>query len=182
MANDSEEFTLVHPNYLLSLRIVVIAVCVLSILGASLIILTYVLYKDLRTTARQLLVNLSVANIVIAVSHIAGTFIVQKFVEKKDDRVVFVVDTDPVCSAQAAFTMFGALSSLLWTMTLAVYMFVMIVLSRPRLAKKLMYIFYPVCWGGPLVLTVCFAAIGYLGFIPGIDRGEYSYSLLMYIT
>lgn len=55
-----------------AIRVGVGTVSFLSLLGASLIIFTFVAYRDLRTLARQLLVNLSIADLIVAVSHLMG--------------------------------------------------------------------------------------------------------------
>lgn len=44
----------------------------LSILGSCAIILSYAAFEELRTTARQLLLNLSVADIILSLSFLLG--------------------------------------------------------------------------------------------------------------
>jgi len=44
----------------------------LSVLGASLVIASYAAFRDLRTTSRLLLVNLSVADLIVSASHLVG--------------------------------------------------------------------------------------------------------------
>ena len=44
----------------------------LSVLGAVLVIASYAAFRDLRTTSRLLLVNLSVADLTVSVSHLVG--------------------------------------------------------------------------------------------------------------
>ena len=57
---------------LLAIRVGVGTSSSLSLIGAALIVFTFVNYRDLRTTARQLLVNLSIADFMVASSHIVG--------------------------------------------------------------------------------------------------------------
>lgn len=160
--------------FFLSLRIVVGTTCVVSIIGASLIILTFVSYKDLRTLARQQLVNLSVADILVAGSHLFGLAALR--VEKYDLWMdVQVNNTSPhttnwtpplACHVQASFTMFGTIASFLWSLALGFYMLMVIVLRRPDIARYLMLLYYPVCWLLPLGLTLWFALVKptYLGY------------------
>ena len=165
----------ISPDFILALKIVVGATCILSILGAGLIILTYVAFRDLRTTARQLLANLSIADLIVAASHFVGLFHFQHYIEyynSQGNENSTVPSTDTLCTVQGAFNMFGTVSSFLWTMAIAVYMFVIIVLKNPEAARKLVFVFYPLCWGIPLVLTVWFGCAGYFGFEENGDIGK----------
>ena len=138
-------------------------VCILSALGAGLIIITYVAFKDLRTTARLLLVNLSVADIIVALSHFVG-------LQANYDRFIDFEDcsvnnkTDDLCTTQGAVTMFGVLASFFWTTAVALYLLVVIVLQKPEAAKKLQFAFYPICWGVSAVMAVFYAVVGYISF------------------
>ena len=60
------------PALLLAIRVGVGTFSFLSVVGASLIIFTFLAFRDLRTLARQLLVNLSVADLIVGVSHLVG--------------------------------------------------------------------------------------------------------------
>ena len=155
-------------DYILTVKIVVGTTCLLSILGASLIILTYVAFRDLRTVARQLLVNLSVADIVVAASHFVGLL-------TNYERFVYSnLRSDVWCSVQGAVTMYGTISSFLWTIAVALYMFTVIVMKRPEIAKKMVPVYYLVCWGVPIVFPVWFGVKRYLGFELPADVGMLS--------
>ncbi len=58
----------------ITVRVGVGTASALSLFGASLIVHTFLAYRDLRTPARQLLVNLSIADLTVAVSHLVGLF------------------------------------------------------------------------------------------------------------
>ena len=60
------------PPFILSLQVTVGTVCVLSVAGSALIFFTFTYFKDLRTTARHFLANLSVADSILAASHLLG--------------------------------------------------------------------------------------------------------------
>ena len=170
---DTSVYPAISPDFILALKVVVGATCILSILGAGLIILTYVAFRDLRTTARQLLANLSIADIIVAASHFVGLFHFQKFIpyySPHNNGNSTFPSTDTLCTVQGAFTMYGTISSFLWTMAIAVYMFVIVVLKKK--AKKLVIIvFYLVCWGIPLALVLWFRSEGYFGFEENADSG-----------
>ena len=161
--------------FFLSIRIVVGTTCVVSVCGACLIILTFLAFKDLRTLARQQLVNLSVADILVAGSHLLGLAALR--VENydpwtdMDEGSNHTNDTPAgnstmLCQIQASFTMFGTIASFLWSLALGFYMLVIIVLRRPDIARYLLVLYYPVCWLIPLALTLWFALAKptYLGY------------------
>lgn len=171
-------------QFFLVLRIVVGTVCVLSIGGASLIIVTFVAFKDLRTLARQQLVNLSVADILVAGSHLLGLAALR--VENypttytvSDNSVWLDVpygnETEPgkLCIAQAVITMCGTIASFLWSLALGFFMLSIIVFRRPDIARFLLFFYYPVCWLVPLSLSLLFALLHPtpLGYAPKSDIG-----------
>uniref|UniRef100_A0A3Q2SW27 G protein-coupled receptor 157 n=1 Tax=Fundulus heteroclitus TaxID=8078 RepID=A0A3Q2SW27_FUNHE len=135
----------------LSEQVVVLCTCALSFLGSSLIILTHMIWTDLRTTPRRLLVFLSVADWLSAVSYAFGVGSVFR-------------TSSPECIAQGAVSTFANTSSFFWTVSIAVYLYVFIVRSSQRVADSLVPFFHLVSWGVPLVITVtalCLKKIGY---------------------
>ena len=165
-----------RPHFVLALQITVGTTCVLSVLGASLIILTYVAFRDLRTTARKLLVNLSIADIVVAVSHFVGLFTnYERFLHNGNSE-----NADVWCSVQAAFTMYSSIASILWTIAVALYMFTVIILRKPTTAKRTVPVYLLLCWGVPVGFTVCFGLKKYLGFEQSVDIGRFTNLLLYY--
>ncbi len=67
------------------------------------------------------------------------------------------------CTTQAFFSVFGTDSSILWTIAVAIYMFVIVVPQKPAIAKALIPVFYIVCWGVPAAIAASLAATGLLG-------------------
>ncbi|XP_033942231.1 G-protein coupled receptor 157 isoform X1 [Pseudochaenichthys georgianus] len=132
-------------------QVIVLCSCALSFLGSSLIILTYIIWADLRTTPRRLLVFLSVSDWLSAVSYAYGVW-----------RVFRTDSLD--CIAQGAVSTFANTSSFFWTVATAVYLYVFIVRSNQRAADSLVWCFHIVSWGVPLAITVaavCLYKIGY---------------------
>ncbi|MEQ2209570.1 hypothetical protein XENOCAPTIV_001081 [Xenoophorus captivus] len=113
----------------LSEQVVVLCTCGLSFLGSSLIILTHIIWTDLRTTPRRLLVFLSVTDWLSAVSYAFGVW------------SVFRTDS-PECVAQGAISTFANTSSFFWTVSIAVYLYVFIVRSSQRVADSLVLVFH----------------------------------------
>ncbi|XP_051805907.1 G-protein coupled receptor 157 isoform X2 [Acanthochromis polyacanthus] len=135
----------------LSEQVIVLFSCALSLLGSSLIIFTYIIWSDLRTTPRRLLVYLSVADWLSAGSYAYG--------------VSRVFRSDSVdCVVQGAISTFANTSSFFWTVAIAVYLYFFIVRSSQRVADSLVLSFHFVSWGVPLAITiaaVCLNKIGY---------------------
>ena len=149
------------------------AACCLSILGASLIIFTYLAFPELRTTLRQILVNLSLADFLAAAANLVGLCInFYKYLDKKtlqlEDQYTVL---QYVCKIQAGVSVIGTLAALTWTLSIAVYMFMFIVLKRPELANKLLPLHYVLSWGGPILLTIIFGSLDWLGFDPYTTPG-----------
>ena len=125
--------------------------CFLSMVGSSLIILTYVLFADLRTMSRLLLVFLSFMDFGTALSNSIGIFLNFK--------------TSTVgCQIQAAFAIFCSLSSYLWTAAIAVYIYITIVRGQQVLALKLVKIFHVLAWGIPLIIVAVAGGLDILGY------------------
>lgn len=149
--------------------------CILSILGASLIIFTYVAFKQLRTLARQLLASLSVADIIIAVSHFLGLFVnYKRFITEDEDGSKFISNSsyaDPLCITQAAFTMFGTVASLLLSMLIGFYLLVLTQSKTMKPAKCLVPFIYLIGWGVPLVIVALVGGLRSYGYEPISNPG-----------
>lgn len=132
-------------------QVVVLFSCALSFLGSSLVIFTYIIWSDLRTTPRKLLVYLSVSDWLSAVSYAFGVW------------SVFRSDSAE-CVAQGAISTFANTSSFFWTVAIAVYLYVFIVRSSQRLADSLVLVFHLVSWGVPLAITVAAVSLNKIGY------------------
>ncbi|XP_076027349.1 G-protein coupled receptor 157 [Genypterus blacodes] len=135
----------------LSEQVVVLVSCALSFLGSSLIIVTYVLWSDLRTTPRQLLLCLSVTDWLSALSYAYGVW-----------RLFHADSTD--CVVQGAVSTFANTSSFFWTVAIAVYLYVFIVRANKRVADSLVLPFHLVSWGVPLAITVAAVSLNKIGY------------------
>jgi G protein-coupled receptor 157 len=168
-----------EPDFIIALKVVSGITCLLSILGAGLIVATYVAFRDLRTVARQQLVNLSLADMTVAASHFVGlaTLQVENYETPHNSGGngdnAFNCSTseqNTLCKVQGGFTMLGTLASFLWTLALGFYM---LMLQRTDVERYLLFLYYPIWWGVPLTLTLWFGLVKptYLGFGEGADIG-----------
>ncbi|KAM4703199.1 G-protein coupled receptor 157 [Rhinophrynus dorsalis] len=140
-----------RENLYLSEQVIVLLSCALSFLGSALIIFTHIRWPELRSRPRQLLLYLSVADLLSAASYFYG--VLRDFQMSTWD-----------CVAQGAVSTFSNTSSFFWTVAVAVYLYITIVHSQQNLADHMVYWFHLISWGVPLVITVaavCLQKIGY---------------------
>lgn len=175
LTNCTGEAPIVRPGVVVAQQVTVSVTCLLSLIGSGLIVLIHVAFKDLRTGARQILVQLSVADIIVAASHMFGVLYNLPYYARgcKTERIPEEEgQTDLGCEVQGGITMFGVLASYFWTIALALYLLVIIVFERKVIGKRLRLAFYPVCWGIPLITAIVFGAQGLLGFDESLDIGK----------
>ncbi|XP_065842788.1 G-protein coupled receptor 157-like [Oscarella lobularis] len=133
------------------LDVTILVVCALSIVGSLTIILSYVLFRDLRGAARLMLVYLSFTDLTTAVSNAVGIAIKSN-------------TTTTSCQIQAGFAIYGSISSFLWTMFIAIYLYINVTYERSTLNRRLInYVFHPLAWGLPLVIVATAAGLDVLG-------------------
>ena len=153
-----------------SMRALVGITCILSMIGAFLIILSYVLIKDIRTKAREILVHLSLMDFMAAAANFTGVVVnFDDYLNTLTDNVTTTheyVVMNNLCKSQAFFAMYGTISSVLWTICIAIYVFLRIMLEAKSIAQKAVYVFYCICYGLPFILSVWFVVTGKLGYAP----------------
>lgn len=183
-SNKTPEITLAPCNpilaystgFVVALRVAVSITSLLSILGAGLIIGTFVAFKELRTKARQILVQLSVADLLVAIAHLFGVNInLPKFTNAICDdyeRSSHNISNDLFCQIQGGVAVFSTVGSYFWTIAVAYYLLVIIVFESQRVGKFLLFISYPLCWGFPGILVIILGLKGYLGFRPSLDASK----------
>ncbi|KAM9444756.1 G-protein coupled receptor 157 isoform 1-T1 [Clarias gariepinus] len=133
-------------------QVVVLVSCALSALGSALVVGTYALWPDLRSTPRQLLVFLSVADLLSAVSYSYGVY------------MAFHANTWD-CVTQGAVSTFSNTSSFFWTVAIAIYLYIFIVKASQRLADSLVLYFHLIrYWGVPVAITVAAVSLQKIGY------------------
>lgn len=150
------------------LRVVVGVTCALSMFGSVLIILSYCVVPGIRTKGREILVNLSVMDFVAAAAN--GTGIAVNFdgylgeSANASGNLSHVATMNRVCVAQAVFAQYGTVSSILWTVSLAVYIYFCVMVANKKIAFRSVYVFYVLSYGLPAIVSVWYVATGKLGF------------------
>ena len=161
--NSSDPFTKKD----VALRVVVALTCSLSMLGALLIILSYICLKSIRTKTRQIIVHLSVADLGTACANFIGATVnFDHYILKCKDSGnntypgISCSVVENLCTAQAFFANYFTVVSILWTLSLSVYIHCLVVHSGLRTHKMVVYFSYVFCWGMPLVVSVWLVATG----------------------
>ena len=151
------------------MQIIVGSVCVLSILGSLAIVLTYALVKDIRSKARELLVHISLMDITYTTANFVGLSIpYHKHLYTKgqgnDTEILYHEIYWPICRAQAFFSVYGTVSSVLWTLALAVYLYYRIVARDATVTKRLVKVLYVVCYALPLYVSLWLLLDHHVGY------------------
>lgn len=168
-----------------AIRVVVGVTCSLSMLGALLIILSYICIKDIRTKARQVLVHLSIADFGVACANFIGVCVYfdqyirhcpfeskagnESFLNTnpKTDTITNGVNTLTscevllqLCKAQAFVAAYSTLASVLWTLCLAVYIYCLVFHTNKKVHLRVIYAAYVFCWGMPLFISLWLVITG----------------------
>jgi hypothetical protein len=136
-----------------------------------------------RYPARLILVCISAADILVAISHIWG--VTNNYANLQHNSIAYTHGTNiseaenTECGAQAVLAIFGAISSFLWSDLLALMAVIMLRSSRKWWLKPANFISYQafviyniICWGIPLLIVCVLGGTNAIGFEEGIDVGK----------
>lgn len=173
MANHKNElfFLIGQEN---KLKYVVAATCTLSILGSLLIIITYLLFRELRTSVRHILLHLSIMDMGIALSNMIGAAInFERYYYNRSNNNNITERVEPpshiqaLCKTQAFFAMYSTYGSVFWTNCLAVYLYIAVVRCSAKKKRIAIWsILYGFGYGMPLILSLWLLLTGKLGPTP----------------
>ena len=157
-----------------SLRITVEVACILSMIGSIAIILTYSCYKEHRTRARYILVHLSISNIGQVISNFTGTAVNFDRTFKENGNFSYnILHTgnrsidEYLCTAQAFFTVYFSVCGMLWTICLAVYLYLVILsMKQSYFTRYFVWLGYGICYGLPLFTSLWLLLTSRLGYAP----------------
>lgn len=141
-----------YQNYAMAAlnKTLVSITCILSMCGSLLIIISYIAWKDIRTVSRKILVWLSVCDFLIAFGNMCGTYFVPRHF-------------DLPCQIQSFVVSSASISSFLWSISLAVCLYVTIVKSQSALFQSFMLYLHLFNWPIGLIINIVAATYGDLG-------------------
>lgn len=155
-AGSCNDTTMPPKNY--TAYVTMVSSC-LSMIGSALIIITFIIWKDIRTVARAIVVFLAIADFFTAAGYLFGSLVSYVNEQGRYNHDQYRI----LCEVQSFVTTAFPISSFLWTSHLATYLYVAIVNSDPICAKKLVVIFHVTGWGIPLVICLPALLTGHLG-------------------
>ena len=128
------------------IQILQTVVGILSILGSLIIIVTYFIFLDMKSTARKILVFISFSDIFTVFPYILVSWY-------PHDTNIHLEN----CKWQSFFTTTAVMWSFFWTSSLAIYVFVVITRKNYDLGEKLMPYFHFFNWLVPIgVVTLAY--------------------------
>ncbi|CAC5412244.1 GPR157 [Mytilus coruscus] len=136
----------------------------LSIFGGLGITFIYVLYKDLRTPGRRLLVYLSLMDALTAFGNILGVI----WLIHRDSSVIH--KSMAYCKIQSGMTIYSSISSFSWTVIMGLCLVFSIVRSSPSFASKYMKLFHIISWILPATITIIALSTNILGYDTTLDQ------------
>lgn len=155
-------------------RLTIGLTCVLSVLGAILIISSYVFFKSLRSSARWILVHLSLMDLGVGLTNLIGNIVYFDRFYFSDagngSCPVFHQPKDVVvknlCVAQAFLAHYFTQASVLWTISLAVFLYFLIVHHRTPVAMYSLRFSYVLCYGLPVIICIWLVFTNRFGYSP----------------
>ena len=117
---------------------------------------------EMMSPGRLIIVNLSIADILLAASHLWGVLAgYQQFFNKNDNAHNSGPNgsTDTMCDVQGALAVYGTISSFLWTIILSFFVVGTLLLPHPRRYGSLcaFLVYQLICWGLPAVVLFVIA-------------------------
>ena len=151
-------------------RVIVGFTCILSMCGAVLIVVSYVFFRSLRNRARLILLHISLMDFGTAVSKFVGNLIdfERYYVTYNVSCTVYHTPRHNamkgLCEGQAFFVHFFTMGSVLWTISLSVYLYFLLMHYRTSYARMSHYASYFLCYGLSLLVSVWLLLSGKLGY------------------
>jgi G protein-coupled receptor 157 len=145
------------------IRSVVIITCSFAMLGSVAVILSYICIKSIRHQARQIIINLSLMDFGIGASNLVGAAV--NFDQFYNTSHSIETITDDLCKAQAFIALMTTISSVCWTMSLAIYMYLLIFQNWFKM-RWFMPVCYAISYGLPALVTVWMLLTKRLGHAP----------------
>ena len=169
----------------IELRVVVGVTSGLSIVGSLLIVFSYLCFKSLRTKAREILMHISFMDFGAAACNLIGIGV--NFGKYYDDSCNFAHHrhkirpnhvcknvsevVEVVCMTQGSLASFFTLGSILWTICLSMYLYILISQKNPERAKLFVRFAYFFCYLIPIGIVVWMVFTKRIGYSPYESSG-----------
>jgi len=160
-------------DFVLALRIGVGIVSALSVIGAFLIVLTFCIRlcydesKNMMSAGRLILVNLSIADIIVASSHLWGIAMgYHVLMHQAHGDTLNSSETNTLCDVQGAISVFSTIASFLWTIILSFFVFGTLMLPHKKLYGRpcTVVVYHVIGWAVPLSVLIVLAVKDKYGY------------------
>ena len=122
-------------------RTMITVTSVFSLFGALTIIVTYITWKDIRSTSRKILVYISIADCIVVGSYLFGAWSPP------------YTNSSSACIVQSFISTTANLWSFFWTTFMAIFLYTTVARQNPCLADKMFLVFHVIGWGIPVVIV-----------------------------
>lgn len=130
--------------------------------------------KKRRTRTREILVHISVMDFGVALANLIGDVVYfDRFYPAAVGNISYQTPgfIDGLCRTQAFFAAYCTYGSVLWTISLAVYLYFLIVHHSTRLSVYFLRFAYALCYGLPFVVALWLVVTRRLGYSPYDSSG-----------
>ncbi|WAR15199.1 GP157-like protein [Mya arenaria] len=124
--------------------------CTLSVFGAIMIFMTYILISEIRNTTRKLVIWLTVADLVTPLGYLAS------FIYNESDNVTEYTNTTLFCKTQSAVTTYSSLVSFFLTICIAFHLLLAVFRPQNSPRRFILPIANIISWGVPGII-ICVA-------------------------
>ncbi len=139
--------------------------CIASMIGSILMIIPFVMWKDVRSGLRTIVTYLAVADFFTAFGYTIASFNYIVYQTNKNNYYVEACkDFSIVCQIQAYISSWASLSSFWWTAILAFYLYSTITKGNANILNKYFPAFHVFVWGSPILVMLPLLITGSLGY------------------
>lgn len=166
----------------IGLRTVVGLTSALSIVGSLLIALSYLCFKDLRTKVREILMHISFMDLGVGISNLVGVGInfskyydmCPDFHDNHNKNGLCINSTkliNNLCLVQGGLALYSTIGSILWTISLSMYLYILISQKGTREARLLVRFAYFFCYLMPIGIVLWQRFTDRVGYSPYQSNG-----------
>ena len=133
----------------------------------------YIAWKDIQVNTSQAIVTfIAISDLFTAAAYMGGSINLLS-----SDFSRHVLDSEScntfkiICVVESYIVTCATMSSYFWTMILAFHLYLIIVLDRSQLARKLLPAYHIVAWGLPTLIAfplLCFNKLSFAPFVTGV--------------
>ena len=139
--------------------------CTASMVGSVLMIIPYILWKDIRSGLRTIVTYLAIADFFTAFGYTIASFNYMHYQNEKENHYSEACRIfSSVCQIQAYISSWASLSSFWWTAILAYYLYSTITKGSTNVLNKWFPFFHVLAWGSPILVMLPLLCTGSLGY------------------